>query len=261
MRADKYIFESGRAKSREAAQKLIKNGNVIIDGKCISKPSFEIDSETEHKIELTGETLKYVSRGGLKLEKALSEFAIDVTGLDAIDIGASTGGFTDCLLQNGIGSVLCIDVGTSQLDKSIENDPRVTSLEKVNARYLTEETTGRLFDIAVCDVSFISLTLIMPSVNRILKPDGIFIALIKPQFEAGRKNIGKGGIVKDKKVHREVINKVTECGRENSLYISALTESPIQGGDGNTEYLALFTKNNRERTCRSFEENRNLSEC
>lgn len=240
MRIDKLIHERGLAKSREAAQKMIKNGNISVDGKIITKPSADIADDAE--ISVVGETLRYVSRGGLKLERALEAFAIDVTGLDCVDVGASTGGFTDCLLQHGAARVRAVDVGHSQLDVSLHNDARVTSYEGINARYITPEDIGGTCDIAVCDVSFISLTLILPAISGLLGDNGRFVALIKPQFEAGRANIGKNGIVKDRNVHAELIERVLDAAEENSLFCAGLTVSPILGGDGNREYLALFDR-------------------
>ncbi|MCI8388461.1 MAG: TlyA family RNA methyltransferase [Clostridiales bacterium] len=240
MRIDKYLAQNGYAKSREAAKQLLSAGNVLINGSIVTKPAFEIDELTPPDIKITGDILPYVSRGGLKLERALDCFKIDVNGLDAVDIGASTGGFTDCLLQRGVKRVRAVDVGRSQLDSKLEADPRVISYESLNARYLEPDTIGGICDIAVCDVSFISLTLIFPAVRRILKPDGRFIALIKPQFEAGRSNIGKNGIVKDRRVHTEVIKRVLMSAELCGLHCFGLTVSPIEGGDGNREYLAGF---------------------
>lgn len=240
MRVDLFVFEKGFAKSREAARKLIKDGSVMIDGRIISKPSWEIDGEILHKVDIVGEILPYVSRGGLKLEKALEVFGIDVTGACAIDIGASTGGFTDCLLQHGAASVRAVDVGRSQLDKSLLNDDRVRSYEGINARYVTPDDIGGIGDIVVCDVSFISLTLIIPAIKGLLTNDGRFIALIKPQFEAGRENVGKNGIVRNRDTHLAVIKRVLDFAAQHGLYCSGLTVSPIEGGDGNREYLALF---------------------
>lgn len=240
MRIDKLLFSRGLAKSREAAQRMIREGNVCVDGKTVTKSSFEADEECD--ITIIGETLKYVSRGGLKLERALDEFSIDVTGLDCVDIGASTGGFTDCLLSRGAAHVRAVDVGRSQLDASLKKDSRVTSFEGMNARYIKPEDIGGLCDMAVCDVSFISLTLILPAVSGLLSHDGRFVALIKPQFEAGRANIGKNGIVKDRNVHAEVITRVIDAAAECGLHCSSLTASPILGGDGNREYLAAFDR-------------------
>ena len=238
MRTDKLVFAKGLAKSREAAQRMIKDGAVEIDGRTVTKPSLDVPEDADIKI--VGEILPYVSRGGLKLERALDAFKVDVAGLDCVDIGASTGGFTDCLLQRGAARVRALDVGRSQLDPSLEAHPRVTSFEGINARYVTPDAIGGVCDMAVCDVSFISLTLIMPAVRTLIKDGGRFVALIKPQFEAGRENIGKGGIVRDRNVHTEVISRVLGFAKESGFYPMALCVSPILGGDGNREYLALF---------------------
>ncbi len=238
MRIDKYLFERGLAKSREAAKRMIGEGIVELDGKIATKASEDVSDESD--VRIVGETLRYVSRGGLKLERALEAFFLDVSGLDCVDIGASTGGFTDCLLKNGAARVRCIDVGRSQLDKSIADDSRVVSFEGMNARYITVDDIGGRCDFAVCDVSFISLTLIMPAVAGILREGGKFVALIKPQFEAGRANIGKNGIVKDRNVHTEVILRVLDFADTVGLHCRGLTVSPICGGDGNREYLAYF---------------------
>lgn len=240
MRIDKLLFERGLAKSREAAQRLLREGNVMLNGKNVTKPSLDVPEDAD--IGIVGDTLAYVSRGGLKLERALDAFGVDVEGLDCVDIGASTGGFTDCLLQRGAAGVRCVDVGRAQLDKKIEGDPRVTSYEGMNARYITPEDIGGKCDLAVCDVSFISLTLILDSVSKLITDNGRFIALIKPQFEAGRANIGKGGIVKDRNVHVEVIGRVFDFAVGVGLYPTDLCASPIEGGDGNREYLACFSK-------------------
>lgn len=238
MRLDKLLAERGFARSREAAQRMIREGIVSVDGKPASKPSQEAAEDCE--IVITGETLRYVSRGGLKLERALDAFRLDVTGLDCVDIGASTGGFTDCLLQRGAARVRAVDVGRSQLDARLGEDPRVISFEGVNARYLSPADIGGTCQLAVCDVSFISLTLIFPAVRGLLVPEGRFVALIKPQFEAGRANIGKNGIVKDRNVHTEVITRVLESAAACGLHCFGLCASPIEGGDGNREYLAGF---------------------
>lgn len=238
MRADKLLYLRGYAKSREAAQRMIRDGNVFIDGKAVIKASYEAPDECE--IEIIGETLRYVSRGGLKLEGAIKAFGLDVRGLDCVDIGASTGGFTDCLLQHGASHVRCVDVGRSQLDSTLAGDPRVVSYEGMNARYLKPDDIGGVCDLAVCDVSFISLTLILPAAAGIIRDGGKFVALIKPQFEAGRENIGKNGIVKDRNVHAAAIERVLDCGDMHGLNCFALAVSPICGGDGNREYLAGF---------------------
>lgn len=241
MRLDVYITNKGHAKSRETAQRLIKEGNVKVDGRVLKKVSEQVDENAEHTVEVTNELI-YVSRGGLKLECALDKFSVNVEGLDAVDIGASTGGFTDCLLKRGIASVRCVDVGRSQLDQSIAADCRVRSYEGMNARYLTPCDIGGMCDLAVCDVSFISLTHIIPAVRGILRDDGRFISLIKPQFEAGRKALDKHGIVRDRNEHIRVIENVIDFAAENKLLCAGLVASPIEGGDGNREYLALFDK-------------------
>lgn len=238
MRIDKLVHARGLAKSREAAQRMIKDGNISVDGKIVTKPSADIPDECE--ISVVGETLRYVSRGGLKLERALDAFSIDVRGLDCADIGASTGGFTDCLLQRGAARVRAVDVGRSQLDKSLRNDTRVISYEGINARYITPDDIGGKCDMVVCDVSFISQTLILPAISGLLGENGRVVTLIKPQFEAGRANIGKNGIVKDRHVHAAVIERVLDAAESVGLKCAGLTVSPILGGDGNREYLAIF---------------------
>ncbi len=239
MRLDIYLSERGYAKSRESAQRLIREGGVAIDGRLAKKPSEQLDELAEHSISIS-DSLKYVSRGGLKLEAALDSFGLSVEWIDAVDVGASTGGFTDCLLQRGAKSVRCIDVGRSQLDQRLEKDPRVTSFEGMNARYLSPEDIGGKCGLVVCDVSFISLTLIIPAVRGILFENGRFIALIKPQFEAGRAALDKRGIVKNREHHVKVIERVIAFAAENALKCAGLIPSPIEGGDGNREYLALF---------------------
>lgn len=240
MRADLYLVENGYVKSRTSAAKFIDNGHVLIDGKPVKKASQDI-SDGEHNVTLL-ESEKYVSRGGLKLEGALNAFSIDVSGKRAADIGASTGGFTDCLLQAGAAHVYAIDSGRDQLDPDLVLDERVSCMEGVNARYLTPDDLGGAVDLVVMDVSFISQTLILPAVASILCDGGIYIGLIKPQFEAGRGAVGKGGIVKNPKDRRAAVERVLQSARELGLCLHGLITSPIQGGDGNVEYLAYFIK-------------------
>jgi len=243
MRIDKYLFEKNLAKSRSYAQTMITEGVVYCNGKQVAKPSFEVN-ENDH-IEIRGEILRYVSRGGLKLEGALKSFQIDVNGLICADIGASTGGFTDCLIQHGAKKVYAIDSGSSQLHASLLNDPRVTSMENCNMRYFDRNAIAETCDLAVCDVSFISQTLLHGKIASLLKDGGYFITLIKPQFEVGKNGIGKGGIVKSDELRKGACERVIESCRVFHLSLVSLIDSPIEGGDGNHEYLALFRYHNR----------------
>ena len=234
-RLDVEMTARGLARSRERAQQLIKNGFVTADGAVVKKPSFPVTGNTV--IEVTGSDCEYVSRGGLKLEKALEVFACDPKGLVCADIGASTGGFTDVLLKNGAAHVYAVDVGTMQLADELRNDSRVTVMENTNARTLTREMLGERPQLAVMDVSFISVKLILPALTGLVGKDGRIISLIKPQFEAGRRNIGKNGIVSDKKVHAEVLKGVRDFVEQLGFHVKRLTTSPIKGGDGNREFL------------------------
>ena len=244
MRLDKYLTEHGFADSRTRAEKLIVSGNVTVDGIKREKPSFDIDDSIDHTVEIVN-TEKYVSRGGLKLEGALDSFAIDVAGLSIIDVGASTGGFTDCLLQRGVKNVTALDSGHGQLHEKIRGDSRVTVIEGYNARNLSSADVGVL-DGAVMDVSFISQTLILPSLSGVIREGGFYIGLIKPQFEAGRSALGKNGIVKKASDRGNAITKVLECAILVGLRPVGLVRSSIEGGDGNIEYLALFRKESGE---------------
>lgn len=235
-----YLTENGFESTRNRAKNLIIDGSVSVNGNVVTKPAYEVN-DTD-KVEIIGEKLKYVGRGGLKLEKAINEFSLVVKDFDCLDIGASTGGFTDCLLQNGAEHVYAIDVGTSQLDLKLKNDNRVTVLENTDARNLTRADVPTLCDLAVIDVSFISLTKIVEFILPFLKDDGKLVVLIKPQFEAGRKNIGKSGIVTSEKVRTKVIENLSLYFNAIGLCISGVTPSPIKGGDGNIEYLMLLTK-------------------
>ncbi len=241
MRLDVYLSESGMVKSRSRAAQLISGGFVSVNAKIITKASYSV-TETD-KIRLLGEEHRYVGRGGMKLEGALDRFQVQVTDLVCADIGASTGGFTDCLLQRGAAHVYAIDSGHDQLDPILAADPRVTNLEGCNARYLTVDLLGQLCQCAVSDLSFISQTLVLPAVAGILREDAIYIALIKPQFECGREAVGRGGLVKDKKQHIAAIRKVMTCAIENALAPYGIMKSPIAGGDGNTEFLMIAKKN------------------
>lgn len=240
MRLDKYLTERSFADSRTRAEKLISSGNVLIDGKKITKPSFDIDENAEHAVEIQSAE-KYVSRGGLKLEGALDAFKIDVSGLNVIDVGASTGGFTDCLLQRGAMNVTALDSGHGQLHRSIREDSRVRVIEGYNARNINESDVG-IFDGAVMDVSFISQTLILPSLVSVIREGGFYVGLIKPQFEAGRAALSKGGIVKSASDREAAVLKVLESAKSCNLRLMGLVRSPIEGGDGNIEYLGYFIK-------------------
>ena len=237
MRLDAYLANSGAISSRNKAQTLIEEGKVFVNGNKILKASYQLPQGA--KIEIK-DGLKYVSRGGLKLEEALAKFNIDVRGLRCIDIGASTGGFTDCLIKSGAAEVYAIDSGHGQLSSELLNLGNVKSYEGFNARNLTEENFGK-FDLCVMDVSFISQSLLYENVKSVLDDDGFYISLIKPQFEAGKEFIGKNGLVKDLNVHSSVIKKLSFKAALCGLSMIKLCRSPIQGGDGNTEYLALFT--------------------
>lgn len=241
MRADVFLVTHGYAQSREAARKSIEASLVTVDGKLIGKPSESVDENTTHVVDYR-RSIPYVSRGGLKLEKALDEFGINVSGYVCIDIGASTGGFTDCLLKRGASKVYAVDSGHGQLSPFLASDERVVSLEGVNARELPPSLIGELCDIAVMDVSFISQTYILPVIPPVLKENGIAVTLIKPQFEAGRSGVGKGGIVKDPEVRKNAVKRVIECAAACGLFASELTVSSITGGDGNREFLVCFRK-------------------
>lgn len=240
MRLDRLIAEKGLAPSREQAKKLIEQGFVSVDGKVISKPSYE--SDDNDTIEITGELCRYVGRGGLKLEGALKAFSVEVKGLVCADIGASTGGFTDCMLQNGASLVYAVDVGHGQLDKKLLSDSRVVNIEGVNARYIEPELFDKKPSLITCDLSFISLRLVIDKLIQCLDENGKIITLIKPQFEVGKPNIGKNGIVKDKKAHLAMLCGLCDHFTQLGLTVKGITNSPIKGGDGNIEYTALLEK-------------------
>ncbi|MGN0695785.1 MAG: TlyA family RNA methyltransferase [Oscillospiraceae bacterium] len=236
MRADEYLVKSGSAASRQRAKELILSGGVLIGGNPVKKPSSDVMGDEEIKI--IGETLKYVSRGGLKLEKAAKVFDISFEGKKCVDFGASTGGFTDCMLQGGAAVVYAVDVGHGQLDKKLLSDSRVINMEGFNLRSITADDIGGRADILVCDVSFISLKLIMRGMADVLNDGGEAAVLIKPQFECGRQDVGKNGVVRSKKVHIRVLNEVFAAFADNGLYADRFDYSPICGGDGNIEYIA-----------------------
>ena len=239
MRADVFLFTHGFAESRSQAAVLIGNG-VYISGKKIPKPSFIIPDDTPAHAVNIEKKLPFVSRGGLKLESALIAFHLEVAGFCVLDIGASTGGFTDCLLRYGADFVYALDVGHGQLAPSLAADPRVENIEGCNARYMAPSLFSRHIDMAVTDISFISQKLIYGAVRGLLDDGAPFVSLIKPQFEAGRENIGKGGIVKDPRVHERVIRDIRESALASGLAMRGICPSPIAGGDGSREYTALF---------------------
>ena len=245
-RLDVILIEQGYATSREKAKAIIMSGNVFVNGQREDKAGATFETEG---LELTvkGNTLKYVSRGGLKLEKALAVFPIDLNGQVCMDIGASTGGFTDCMLQNGAKKVYAIDVGHGQLDWKLRNDERVVCMEKTNFRYVTKEQVSDPIGFASADVSFISLTKILPAAYPLLKEGAQMICLIKPQFEAGREKVGKKGVVRDPAVHEEVIRSVADFATELGFAVLGLTFSPIRGPEGNIEYLIRLSKNGTDR--------------
>ncbi len=234
-RLDILLVDRGLAQSREKAKAVIMSGMVLVNGQREDKAGSMFDPAAE--ITLKGTPLKYVSRGGLKLEKAIQTYGLDLSGRVCMDIGSSTGGFTDCMLQNGAERVYAIDVGTNQLAWKLRQDSRVVSMEKTNIRYVTPEQIGEPISFASVDVSFISLTKVLEPVRALLAEEAQLVVLIKPQFEAGREKVGKKGVVREPKVHEEVIGTVTDCARELGFSLLALDYSPIKGPEGNIEYL------------------------
>ncbi len=245
-RLDVLLVKKGLAPSREKAKAVIMAGSVYVDGQKEDKAGSVFDEESA-QIEVRGHVLPYVSRGGLKLEKALKVFPITLTNKICMDIGASTGGFTDCMLQNGAAKVYSVDVGYGQLDWKLRQDDRVVCMEKTNFRYMTPEDIPDVLDFASVDVSFISLDKILTPAYALLREQGEMVALIKPQFEAGREKVGKKGVVRDPKVHEEVISRIVRHADEVSFEVLDLSYSPIRGPEGNIEYL-IHLKKNPERT-------------
>ena len=235
-RLDVLLVSLGLAESRAKAQATIMAGEVYVNGQKADKSGMEVDITSN--IEVRGSACPYVSRGGLKLEKALRNFGVDPTGFVCSDSGASTGGFTDCLLQQGASKVFAIDVGYGQLAWKIRNDPRVVCMERTNIRYVTPEDLGEPLDLSVIDVSFISLGLVLPVVKTLLKPTGQVLCLIKPQFEAGKEKVGKKGVVRDPAVHEEVLQNFISLAKSLDFTIRNLTFSPVKGPEGNIEFLA-----------------------
>lgn len=235
-RLDILLVERGLAGSRERAKRMIMAGEVLVDGQKIDKAGTTVKPEAE--IRLLGHDIPYVSRGGLKLEKAMKEFGVRLQDKAAADIGASTGGFTDCMLQNGAKKVFAIDVGYGQLAWKIRSDPRVVVMERTNIRYVTPEDLGEPLDLSVVDVSFISLKIVLPAIQKLLKPTGQVLCLIKPQFEAGKENVGKKGVVRDPAVHADVLQSFLALADSLHFTVRNLTFSPVKGPEGNIEFLA-----------------------
>lgn len=250
-RLDILVYEKGLAESREKAKALIMAGVIYVDNQKSDKPGTSYPENAN--VELRGNKLKYASRGGLKLEKAISVFPIELDGKITMDIGASHGGFTDCMLQNGAKKVYSVDVGYGQLVWKLRNDERVVNLERTNVRYITKEQVPDEIDFFSVDVSFISLCLVLPAARPLLKENGTAVCLIKPQFEAGRENVGKKGVVRDKKIHAEVIQKIYDFCLENGFDVLGLDYSPIKGPEGNIEYLIYIRKSDLPKACGEFD--------
>lgn len=242
-RIDKLLFERGLADSRSKAQALVMAGVVLVDEKRVEKSSESFPADSSIRIKGDSPEARYASRGGLKLEAALREFGVDPTGLTCLDIGASTGGFTDCLLQHGAASVVAVDAGTNQIVWRLREDARVDVREQTNARELSPADFDTLFDLIVIDVSFISVAKIIPVLSPLLNESGRVIILIKPQFEVGKGEVGKGGIVREPEKHQRVIEEVNASAVEHGFVVGGLIDSPITGREGNKEFLALYGKN------------------
>ncbi|MDQ0149254.1 TlyA family RNA methyltransferase [Eubacterium multiforme] len=239
-RLDVLLVDKGIIQSRERAKAHIMEGKIFVDGQRVDKAGAKI--KVTSNIEFRGDAIPYVSRGGLKLEKAMKEFPIILEDKVCMDIGASTGGFTDCMLQNGAKKVFAVDVGYGQFAWKLRTDERVVCMERTNIRYVTPEDIGEKLDFASIDVSFISLKTIMPATVNLLKDNGEVVALIKPQFEAGRDKVGKKGVVREESTHKEVVNSIINYLLENDLNVLGVSYSPIKGPEGNIEYLVYFTK-------------------
>lgn len=238
VRLDQLVFDLGLTESRERAKTTIMSGHVFVNGQRADKPGMSVAPDA--KVEIHGDALPFVSRGGYKLDKALKVFPVDPAGKTCVDCGASTGGFTDVLLQHGAAKVYSVDVGYGQLAWKLRNDDRVINLERTNLRYVTDEQIPELMDIAVMDVSFISIKLVLPAVQRLLKDDADVVCLIKPQFEAGREEVGKKGVVRDRKVHEEVVHGILDFAPTIGLSVQGLDFSPIKGPEGNIEYICYM---------------------
>ncbi len=247
-RIDVLLVDNGFFETREKAKRAIMAGLVYINEVKHDKPGEKVLRESN--LIVRGNPLKYVSRGGLKLEKAMALYGLELTNKHCMDIGASTGGFTDCMLQNGASKVYSVDVGYGQLDWKLRNDERVVNMERTNIRHVTEESIEKLLDFVSIDVSFISLKLVLPVANRLMAPDATIVFLIKPQFEAGKENVGKNGVIKDPKIHKRVIIDILSFAQDNGFEFIGLSFSPIKGPKGNREFLGYFKK------CDVVEENK-----
>lgn len=241
-RLDKLLVEKGLVQSRERARAIIMAGNVAVDGEKVAKPGAPIDPEA--RLEIQAEESSYVSRGGEKLEGALKTFGIDPRGMVAMDVGASTGGFTDCILQKGAEKVYAVDVGYGQLAWRLRKDPRVVNLERRNIRYLPRDEVKEELDLILIDTSFISIEKFLPHLIGFLKTGGAIVGLIKPQFEVGRGEVGKGGVVRDKALHQKVVNRISDFSRKLGLTVLGATESPLLGPKGNKEFFIYLKKEN-----------------
>ncbi len=257
-RLDVLLTEKQLAESREKAKRIIMAGVVYVDGQKLDKPGTQVDLESQ--IEVRENILPFVSRGGLKLDKAIKLYGIDLGEKICMDIGASTGGFTDCMLQNGATKVFSVDVGYGQLDWKLRNDPRVVNMERTNVRYLTMETVKTELDFVSVDVSFISLKLVLPVAVSLMKEGAKIVFLIKPQFEAGREAVKKSGVVRDSKVHAKVVDTLLEFCRGNFLKVEAVTFSPIKGPKGNIEFLAYATRTAQPENEFSFDVDKLIAE-
>ncbi|HEX8499712.1 MAG TPA: TlyA family RNA methyltransferase [Pyrinomonadaceae bacterium] len=250
-RVDRLLVERGLAPTRTRAQALVMAGRVLVGERRVEKASETFPPDAALRVRGGDDpAARYVGRGGLKLERALEEFRVDPTGFDCLDVGASTGGFTDCLLQRGARRVVAVDVGHNQIDWRLRTDPRVEVREGVNARHLRAEDFGGRFDLATMDVSFISATKVLPAVVPLLKEGGRVVVLVKPQFEVGKGEVGKGGIVRDPAQHARVVEEVNASARALGLMVIGVTDSPITGADGNKEFLALYALVTQSAECR-----------
>jgi 23S rRNA (cytidine1920-2'-O)/16S rRNA (cytidine1409-2'-O)-methyltransferase len=243
-RLDKLLVDKGIVQSRERARAMIMAGKVAVEGRTVDKPGTQIDVET--RLEVQGVAVSYVSRGGEKLEGALKAFAIDPSGMVAMDVGASTGGFTDCILQKGAEKVYAVDVGYGQLAWRLRRDPRVVNLERKNIRYLRREEVQEELDLILIDTSFITIEKFLPHLLGFIKKGGAIVGLIKPQFEVGRGEVGKGGVVRDEALHQKVIDRISDFGRGLGLKVLGVTESPLLGPKGNKEFFIHLKKENGE---------------